>query len=143
MSWDPGRAEDVVRSYRLQHQLGGGSAADRRLADAEHWWAWQAVDDAVEDGDLPLEVLDAMLHDPQADDDHRAYVAAGPVEDLLSDFPDEYADAIAERCRRDPVWASAVRHVWLAPEEWRELPAALRRYLPEPPGRTTKGARPR
>lgn len=145
MTWDQTRADEVVRSYRLLHELSRGSDADRRRADAEHWWAWEAVGEAVEDGDLPLEVLDAMLHDPAADAEHRAYIAAGPIEDLLSDFPDEYAAGIAERCRTDRLWSDTVAHVWLEHDDWLDLPADLQRRIPEPPtkaGRSSAGGPP-
>jgi hypothetical protein len=132
VTWEPGRQADVVRSYRLQHELSQGSDGDRRIADRDHWWAWDAVHLAVRDGDLPVEVIDAMLHDPEADDWHRAYVAAGPIEDLLSDYADEYEDAIADRCRTDSVWARTVEHVWLEREDWEQLPDILRRLIPGP-----------
>ncbi len=132
MTWDPAHEAEIVRSYRRQHELSQGSAEDRLVADRDHWWAWDAVHAAVRDGDLPIEVLDAMLLDPQADDRHRAYVAAGPIEDLLSDYADEYEDDIAERCRTDRVWADAVAHVWLEREDWEALPDVLRRLIPNP-----------
>ena len=128
---DADRAVDVVCSYRLLQELSRGDAADRARADAEHSWAWEAVNDAVVDGDLPVQVLDAMLHDPLADDRHRAYVAAGPIEDLLTDHSEEYAVTIAERCDSDRVWAEVVAQVWLEPEDWDALPASLRRRVPD------------
>jgi hypothetical protein len=130
--WDPAKTPDIVRSYRLQQELGRGSDADRRIADAEHWWAWEAVTHAVRDGALPLEVIDEMLHDPEADDRHRVYVAQGPIEDLLSDHGEDYARDIAERCRQDRVWAWTVGHVWLEREDWVELPSSLRALIPGP-----------
>jgi len=132
VTWESGREAEIVHSYRLQHELSQGSDDDRRIADRDHWWAWDAVHLAVRDGDLPIEVIDAMLHDPDADDWHRAYVAAGPIEDLLSDYADEYEDAMAERCRRDRVWAETMGHVWLEREDWEALPDTLRRLIPGP-----------
>lgn len=137
--WSAEQVDEVVWSYRMFDELSRGSTHDRQRADAEHWWAWETVNRAVLDGNLPIEVLDEMLHDPDADHAHRVYVAAGPIEDLLSDHPEDYADLIAERCRTDRVWASTVEHVWLEPDDWRELPESLRRLVPGPSGSSSRG----
>ncbi|WP_152192452.1 hypothetical protein [Georgenia satyanarayanai] len=47
--------------------------------------------------------------------------------------PDRYVAAIADRCRRDPVWARAVGGVWLDRPTWDLLPDELRALMLEPP----------
>jgi len=132
MTWDANRTAEILRSYRLGLGLSGGDRASKQLAESEHSWARDAVHDAVDRGDLPLTVLDAMLHDPEGDESYRGYVAAGPIEDLLADHQEAYAGAIAERCRTDPLWAQAVAGIWLDRDWWLSLPEELRRLIPEP-----------
>jgi hypothetical protein len=91
------------------------------LAEAEHDWAPDEVRRAVDEGDSDLiELVDKLLHFPGAD---LAYVAEGPLEDMLAEHPDRYAETVAERCRRDPVWHQALQAVWLDESEQRPLGA--------------------
>jgi len=113
-------------------------------------WASSRVDHAVWADLLPLRVLDALLHAGddappvpprwELDEDeeweqvaaYRAYVAAGPLEDLLRMHGDRHDAAVLARCRVDPVWAEAVTGVWMGRERWKQLPYELRRLVPEP-----------
>ncbi|WP_369132094.1 DUF6869 domain-containing protein [Modestobacter sp. I12A-02662] len=118
---------DAVPAYRRHHELsrGGGDAGGHR-------WALDRVEDAVRDGDLPVDVLDAMVRDPDGDAEYLAHLAAGPLEDLLAHHTDAYADAFTERCAADPRWVEALGGVWLEAATWDRLPAALQRIVPEP-----------
>ena len=132
MPWDASSETEVVASYRLQFVLSRGDKADRQAADRDHWWAWEAIEAAISDATLPVGVLDALLHDPDADDEYRAYVAAGPIEELLGKHGSAYAEPIQARCGSDSVWAWTVGNVWLGREEWLSLPTLLRGLVPEP-----------
>lgn len=86
-------------------------------------------------------MLDALLHDPDADDRYRSYVAAGPIEELLRGRPDDYAELIAARCAADPVWAWTVTNVWVGRQQWLALPAGLRSSCRRPSSRRSRGSR--
>ncbi len=130
MEWNAETIARVATAYRRYYALAQGSRAERLEAEKGDW-AYGQVTDACGDGTLPVEVLDAMLTDPDGDADYRAYVAAGPVEDLLTDHLPSYADAFTDRSRRHRVWAEALTHVWLDRDVWEQLPEQLRRLVPE------------
>src|SRR5690554_4518268 len=124
MQWSAKTTEDVARAYHAQYALGSGDRRERLDAD-EHFWAWEAINSAIFEGTLPLDVVDALLHLAPDDEAFQGYVAAGPVEDLLVTHPEKYTDAIAERCRQDGVWAQAVGNVWLDRRTWDSVPESL------------------
>jgi hypothetical protein len=130
MTWDASRIATVARSFRLNHTLGQGDRESRQQAIAEHSWAWEAVSEEAADGSLPLEVVDAMLRDPMGDAEYRAFVAAGPIEEILSQWPDRYGEPIAARCRSDHLWSDAMHDVSLDEREARLVPIDLQVLLP-------------
>ncbi|MFS0699705.1 hypothetical protein AB6N24_06995 [Cellulomonas sp. 179-A 4D5 NHS] len=132
MQWDDETITDVVRAYRTNYELGQGDRQERAEAAERHFWAWETVNGAVGEGTLPVEVIDAMLHDPSGDDGYRSYVAAGPIEDMLRRQPERYTDEVAARCRVDAVWAETVDGVWLDRRTWEALPEPLRELIIEP-----------
>jgi len=118
---------DVVATYWRLKELRAGDRASR-LASEEFWWAWEVVHDAmVEGGEAALALLDDLLNWPTAE---PCDVGAGPLEDLLGDFPD-LAEAVATRCRLNPLWRAAAECVWSS--DARVL-SALKLYVPQPPG---------
>jgi hypothetical protein len=122
----PGDRPELIRAYWRHHRLARGDRPDRLAAD-ELLWALEAVDIAVRDADDDLlDLLDGLLRDPGAD---TAYFAAGPLEDLLVEHPERYSMAVAERCRRDPLWREALQGVWLREQDRRRL-GALQALLP-------------
>jgi hypothetical protein len=123
---------EVAAVYRRHHELSQGDRADRLRAEADFWWAWETVDDAVQNGSLPLAVVDALVRDPEGDSDYRGYVAAGVLEDLLTEHPESYAHAFAEKARSSGAWLEALRGVWLDLAEWTVLPEELRQLVPPP-----------
>lgn len=123
---------DVISAYRRYYKRSQGDREDRLRAEQEDWWAWEAVDDAVRGGTIPLTVLDALVCDPDGDSEYRAYVAAGPLEDSLKWHSDRYARPFADRGRTNDAWADALRGVWLDAAEWAALPDDLRRLVPQP-----------
>lgn len=132
MQWDDETITDVAHTYRTNYALGQGDRQERAEAAEGHFWAWETVDRAVSEGTLPIEVIDAMLHDPSGDDGYRSYVAAGPIEDMLRVQPERYTDEVAARCRVDAVWAETVGGVWLDRRTWEALPDPLRELIIEP-----------
>jgi hypothetical protein len=56
-----------------------------------------------------------------------AYVAAGPLEDLVRTRADRFCDRLIERIRSDPRFREAMRCIW----GWKDVPEELRgRILP-------------
>jgi hypothetical protein len=129
---DDAQRDDVITAYRRYYELSKGERQDRLRAEADYWWAHEAVRDAGLDGTLPLDVLDALVGDPEGDGDYRAYIAAGPLEDLLNEHADMYADAFADRARVNALWAEALGGVWLDSATWTSLPQGLRPFIREP-----------
>jgi hypothetical protein len=95
---------DLVRAYWRHRDLRRGTRAERLEAD-DYFWAWEAVDEAAREADDG--VLD-LLHAEHAD---VGYVAAGPIEDLLNYHAERFANAVAEHCRRDAAWSTALASV--------------------------------
>lgn len=133
VTWEGARIAQVAHAYRRHGALSTGSREQRLAAeDGPDLWAVDLVHEACDDGTLPIEVIDEMLHDPDGGGEFRGSVAAGPLEDLLHAHPAAYANVISERCRRDPLWVEALRGVWLDRPTWDQLPEQLQRYVPEP-----------
>jgi hypothetical protein len=128
---DESRWDEAISAYRRYYELSGGDRKERLRAD-DHWWAWEAVDEAAREGSLPLAVLDALVCDPAGDSDYRAYVAAGPLEDLLKLHADAFANGFADRIQTEQSWAEALRGVCLDHPEWSALPEKLRSIVAEP-----------
>ncbi|MGZ4532054.1 MAG: hypothetical protein ACXVXP_06855 [Mycobacteriaceae bacterium] len=99
---------DLVPAYWRHHELASGDRKER-LASEEHFWAWEAVEEAME-GDDPLVLLDSLLEAPGAD---PCYLGAGPIEDLLVADPDRWGEAFADRCRTSPRWREAMACVFV------------------------------
>lgn len=131
MTRDDAQWDEVISAYRRHYELSTGDRRARLSAEQTRW-AYEAVDDAIRDGSLPLSVVDALVCDPDGSSEYRAYVAAGPVEDLLTSDADTYGSAFAQRARLHDHWAEALRGVWLSSTDWAALPEDLRRFIPEP-----------
>jgi hypothetical protein len=129
VTWDASRLSEVADAYRWYYRLSTGDRSERVRAD-DYWWSCELVNDGVTDGSLPLEVLDALIHHADADDEFRGYVAAGPIEDALTYQPATYGPAFAARCSTDATWAETVEGVWLDDQEWSALPEDLRARIP-------------
>lgn len=147
VTWDADRLTEVVDAYERYYRLSTGGRDERRSAE-DYWWSWEVVTEGVTDGTLPLEVLDALVHHRNGDAEFRGYVAAGPIEDALTDHPTSYGPMIAARCSSDASWAEAVESVWLSDQEWSALPEDLRRRIPvhsineSPPAKAGRGKKP-
>ena len=117
----------AVTAVYWQHYRQSKGSRPERLAAADSFWAWEAVDDVVQRGGADvLPLLDALLEAPGAD---AGYVGAGPVEDLLaSDDGDRWDGLVAERCRRSAAWREAVAAVWLE-EQRKESLVSLRPFF--------------
>jgi hypothetical protein len=82
--------------------------------------AWEEVRETVwsrpEDGwALILELIEAA-----PDDRVLASVAAGPLEDLLKNQPDQFIDRVEIQARRDPKFRRCLTGVWGLSEKARD-----------------------
>lgn len=123
-------SDELPRAFLRLYQASAGHREDRLAVDA-HFWAYERVTEIVATGGREaVDVIDSLLRVGEGDDWYLAYVGAGPIEDLLYTHGADVADVIAERCRADASWRSAVSAVY-----WADLPAgvthALRLYLPD------------
>lgn len=125
MAWSSEKMAELAHVLRRLVELSEGDRAQR--LEAERWEpaVLERFREEVDDGSLPLAVLDALL----AEDDLHGYLAAGPVEDLLDNHPSTYGVPIAERARQDPRWSAALGGAIVAEHALRLLPAELRRRL--------------
>jgi hypothetical protein len=85
-----------------------GDREERLAAEADSS-AYDEVAEALVDPVSGIEVIDALLHHPDAD---TLAVGCGPLEDLLSQTPSVAPD-VAIRCRTDAAWREAASHVVL------------------------------
>jgi len=121
--------EELVRAFVELHRLNKGDRADRLASDA-HFWAWERVSEiTAAGGDEAVEVIDDLLHAGGVDDDYIAMVGAGPIQDLLYSDGIAVAALVAERCRLDAAWRSALITV-LGYELPPEVQRMLQPYMP-------------
>lgn len=70
-------------------------------------------------------ICDVIRRIPHDADDILAYVAAGPLEDLLNRHPHAFIDRIEVLAREDAHFRRAVSGVW----GWNSIPAEIRQRL--------------
>ena len=96
-----------------------------RTKDESLFWAWESVDAAVRQlsSGLPtcLELIEASESEAEL-----AYIAAGPLEDLLNRLGEPAAAALELPARRSEKVRKALEAVWLRPESaayatWHDL----------------------
>jgi len=107
---------EIVAAYRSQFDAGG---------DSEHFWAWEAVNqrcDSLDDGTaITLQLILAA-----EDEQYLAYVAAGPLEDLLKMHGSKAIAKFAKAGAKSGNVRRAMAGVWLrvsdqAYPDWRKL----------------------
>lgn len=83
-----------------------------RTNEDEYWWAYEEINNLIESPEsLPFisELIQACLNDAEI-----AYVAAGPLEDLITKHHLVIKDTLIELVRREPKMRRAIQGVWLA-----------------------------
>lgn len=90
----------------------------------EHWksgsedlfWAWEAVDKLSKELATGMDISLRLI--ASADDDaYLAYVAAGPVEDLIKDHGNAALAAFKEAAKTSPRVLQALGKVWMHPSD--------------------------
>jgi hypothetical protein len=112
--------EDLIAAY-LRH----AATTVRDGTDAEDFEAWETLRDAVwDDPERAWPIICEIIRRISADDIF-AYVAAGPLEDLLARHPHAFIDRVESLARSEPHFRRAVSGVW----GWSSIPADVRRRL--------------
>jgi hypothetical protein len=107
--------DDFIRRYFQDWRvLRSGNRAERlAVRDAED----QPTDEQIEmlhtltEPERAWPVILALI-EAAPNEEALAFVAAGPLEDLIQSHGNDFADRIIERARRDPRFRSALRDVW-------------------------------
>jgi hypothetical protein len=113
----PKLARDFVKHFFLPKPEKKGS---------RYFWAFLKLYDLVHDEpDLAWPIIKEILH-IDSSDAMLAYVAAGPIEDLLAQHGTAFIERIEELAGRDPIFRKALGAVWRSkiPEDvWKRLKA--------------------
>jgi hypothetical protein len=94
-----------------------GYRTDAEIAQAyvelqERWWAWEAVKEAtMHDPEHAWQLVLAIV---AATDSSLVLevLGSGPLEDLLSDYGDQFIDRCEEQARVDPKFRESLSSIW-------------------------------
>jgi hypothetical protein len=126
----PAELEALVEGYfRDWTVLRSGSRAERLALERDANRPWDTLAQLLTG---PSEVDQAWplilaLIEQAPSDEALAYVAAGPLEDLIHAHGAEFGDRIVDQARRDPRLRQALGGVW----GWERVPEPLRGRLLE------------
>ena len=119
---DPGQHcgmadDELVYAYWRHYQLSNSDDRSDRLAADELFWARERVDQAAKEGGpeivgLLVALSDAAPDDAAPDDAARAYLCAGPIEDLVRLHRATLGTEIDAASRRSQSFATTLRSVW-------------------------------
>jgi len=113
---------ELIAGY-LAHAI----TTTRDGTDAEHYDAREQLDELISDAPeraWPL-ICEIIRRIAPADEDILAYVAAGPLEDLLARHPHAFIDRIEELAINDAHFRRTVSGVW----GWIRIPSDIRARL--------------
>ncbi len=104
----------AARYFEDWRAMPGTRAQRVEAADANHPSAGDVLDDLLLSRGRPEDAwpLVLALIERAPDDEALAYVAAGPLEDLVRHYPQTFADRLVENTRRDPRFRAALAGVW-------------------------------
>jgi Family of unknown function (DUF6869) len=107
---------ELVEAY-MSHAVAAVNAGGKK---DRCFWAWEEVTELVRDDvdrawDVVLELVGRAV-----DDRLLAYVAAGPLEDLIKWHPHEIIDRVEQQARRDARFRRALSGVWGVPSSIEE-----------------------
>jgi hypothetical protein len=107
--------------------LANAVTTTRHGADDEHFGAWEQLNELVRDQPeraWPV-ICEIIRRIAPADEDILAYVAAGPLEDLLAHHGHKFIDRVEAEANADPHFRRAVSGVW----GWNSIRSDVRRRL--------------
>jgi hypothetical protein len=117
----------MTDSELISGYLAHANTTTRDGTDAEHFDAREQLDELVTDEPekaWPI-ICEIIRRISPEDEDILAYVAAGPLEDLLARHPHTSIDRIEELARKDAHFCRAVSGVW----GWIRIPSDIRTRL--------------
>ncbi len=104
--------DELVPTYWRHYELSNSDDRADRLAADGLFWAWEKVDQAAKDGGPEIVSLLVALADAAPDDAARAYLGAGPVEDLVRLHRATLGTEIEVASRQSQSFATTLRSVW-------------------------------
>jgi hypothetical protein len=104
--------DELVPAYWRHYELFNSDDRAGPLAADGLFWAWEQVDQAAKDGRPGIVNLLVALSKAAPDDAARAYLGAGPVEDLVRRHRATLSAEIETASRKNPGFATALRSVW-------------------------------
>ena len=112
--------EELITRYLLHAET-----FTRNRTDDEHFKAFEEIDNRIwNDPERAWPVIREILRRISADN-VLAYVAAGPLEDLLVRHPYAFIDRVEALARKDGHFRRAVSGVW----GWNSIPEDVRKRL--------------
>jgi hypothetical protein len=117
----------MTDSKLISDYLAHAKTTTRDGTDAEHFDAHEQLDELVTDEPeraWPV-ICEIIRRISPEDEDILAYVAAGPLEDVLARHPHTFIDRIEELARKDAHFRRAVSGVW----GWVRIPSDVRTRL--------------
>lgn len=116
----------VVEAYWRHHCDSTSQVSADRLRADETRWAWEAVEQHVADANDDVVDLLCALADAASDD--KAYLGAGPIEELLGAHSSRFGDVIEAAARRDVRFRTALRCALFEGKVDAERAGRLRRF---------------
>lgn len=101
--------------------------AERGADDDEYFWAWDALYDMVRDDPESAWPIIQKLIDQAPSDLVLAYIAAGPLEDLLCEHGPAMIDRMLKLAEKDYCFRRTLRAVW----GWNRMPEKIRARIDE------------
>jgi hypothetical protein len=80
---------------------------------SETFWAIQEEHDLFFDG-RSEELWQLKIHERDHSIAIQQVLSAGPIEDLLSKFGEQYVERVEDKARKDPTFAKVLGGVWLS-----------------------------
>jgi hypothetical protein len=120
--------EELARGYFRDYAMSFSSDRAQRLAARDRGSensALEVVSRGVADASDDAWPMILALVELAPDDAALAYVAAGPLEDLVREHLERFADRLVEQARRDPRFRDALKGVW----GWENVDPGIRRRL--------------
>jgi hypothetical protein len=112
--------EDLIAGY-LSHS----ETSTRDGTDAEHFDAFDELNDVVrDDPERAWPIICEIIRRISADD-ILAYVAAGPLENLLVHHPHAFIDRVESLAKQDAHFRRALSGVW----GWNSIPEDIRKRI--------------
>lgn len=89
-----------------------GYLTNHATGDESYFWAFTAINELVFQDPERLWLLTREMIQRTTDEEALAYIAAGPLEDILAYHGNEFIERVETQARRDPNFRKALCGVW-------------------------------